>query len=378
MCLLVMVLCGQIGLVAQTQNQTKQLKEVTSTEGRDFYVAWLPNGGSEPGSSDLKLQLLASSRVANQITVEYANGATQNFNIAAGGTTIINVDPNSVYWDPAKDEEEKPLSKGIRVYSNVDEVFSLYSVNQMGAPGSFSFDGAHILPVEALGTEYMVQTADGDATATEFVLMSTKPGETHVTMTLKVNSRRGNTTDLNVTLNGEKQIYIVRSKAPDPENMNDLIDLSGSTICADQPIAVWSGNQYAIVPNQQGLSNDHAYDQLLPLNKWGKSFLVPMTAVNTQLNIMRIVAQQDGTNVQIKRGSNAPTQVTLNQGETYMQRMTQNVNNTNPQNATFYVTGTKPIQVYLYSTSAGVNNWYDDDGNNYLPSNPSMTLIPPL
>lgn len=132
-----MVLCGQIGLVAQTQNQTKQLKEVTSTEGRDFYVAWMPNGGSEPGSSDLKLQLLASSRVANQITVEYANGATQNFNIAAGGTTIINVDPNSVYWDPAKDEEEKPLSKGIRVYSNVDEVFSLYSVNQMGAPGSF-------------------------------------------------------------------------------------------------------------------------------------------------------------------------------------------------------------------------------------------------
>ncbi len=373
-----MVLCGQIGLVAQTQNQTKQLKEVTSTEGRDFYVAWMPNGGSEPGSTDLKLQLLASSRVANQITVEYANGATQNFNIVAGGTTIINVDPNSVYWDPAKDEEEKPLGKGLRVYSTVDEVFSLYSVNQMGAPGSFSFDGAHILPVEALGTEYMVQTADGDATATEFVLMSTKPGETHVTMTLKVNSRRGNTTDLNVTLNGEKQIYIVRSKAPDPENMNDLIDLSGSTICADQPIAVWSGNQYAIVPNQQGLSNDHAYDQLLPLNKWGKSFLVPMTAVNTQLNIMRIVAQQDGTNVQIKRGSNAPTQVTLNQGETYMQRITQNVNNTNPQNATFYVTGTKPIQVYLYSTSAGVNNWYDDDGNNYLPSNPSMTLIPPL
>ena len=83
--------CCHLGLMAQTQNQnqTKQLKEVTSTEGRDFYVAWLPNGGSEPGSTDLKLQLLASSRVDNSITVEYANGATQDFDIEAGQTTIM-------------------------------------------------------------------------------------------------------------------------------------------------------------------------------------------------------------------------------------------------------------------------------------------------
>ena len=197
-------------------------------------------------------------------------------------------------------------------------------------------------------------------------------------MTLKVNSRKGNTMDLNVTLNGSKQIYIVRSKAPDPTNPEDVIDLSGSTICADQPIAVWSGNQYAIVPNQQGLSNDHAYDQLLPVTKWGKNFIVPMTAANTQLNIMRIVALQDGTEVSLNRGTNAPTVHTLNSGETFMQRMVQAYNNTSPQNSSFYVTATKPVQVYLSSTSAGVNNWYDDDGNNHLPSNPSMTLIPPL
>ncbi len=376
--LITLALSWCLSVMAQVPEEPKKLPDVTSTEGRDFYVAWLPNGGSEPSSRDLKLQLLASSRRANSIVIEFANGATQEYTILAGQTTLITVDPNSVYWDPAKDEEEKPLSKGIRVYSNVDEMFTLYSINQMGAPGSYSFDGAHILPVEALGTEYMVQTADGDATATEFVVMSTKPGETHVTMSLKVNSRRGNTTDLSVTLNGPKQIYIVRSKAPDPENPSDIIDLSGSTICADQPIAVWSGNQYAIVPYQQGLSNDHAYDQLLPVTKWGKTFLVPMTAVNTQLNIMRIVALQNGTDVSIKRGNNAPTMVSLDQGGTHMQRMTQNVNNANPQNATHYITANKPIQVYLYSTSAGVNNWYDDDGNNYLPSNPSMTIIPPL
>jgi len=359
--------------------QTKQLPDVTSTEGREFFVAWMPNGGSDLQSQDLKLQLMVSTRKPNTVVVEYANGMTRSYPIAGGYTRLIDdIDPQLVYWDPSAGEEEMILQKGIRVYSQNDEKFTLYSTNQMGTLGSFSYDGAHIIPVEALGTEYMVQSADGDAIATEFVIVSTKPGETNVTMDLKVNSRKSGTQHLEVTLTGPKQIYIVRSKAPDPENINDFIDLSGSTICADQPIAVWSGNQYAIVPNQQGLSNDHAYDQLLPLNKWGKTFMVPMTAANTQLNIMRIVAQQDGTEVSLKRGTAAATTQTLNSGDTYTQRMVQSINNTNPQNFTYYVTATKPIQVYLYSTSAGVNNWYDDDGNNHLPSNPSMTLIPPL
>ena len=36
----------------------KQLPKVTSTEGREFFVAWLPNGGSDPTSTDLKLLLI--------------------------------------------------------------------------------------------------------------------------------------------------------------------------------------------------------------------------------------------------------------------------------------------------------------------------------
>ena len=355
--------------------QTKRLPDVTSTEGREFFVAWLPNGGSNPQDLDLKLQLMASSRKANRIRVEYANGSSEDYNIGANRTVTIVIDPQSVYWDSGKEEEEKPLSKGIRVYSLNDELFTLYSTNQIGVTGSYSFDGAHILPVEALGTEYIVQTAEADATATEFLIMSTKTGQTNVSINLKVNSRRGNTQQLSVTLDGPKQIYIVRSKAPNPEDPNDFIDLSGSTICADQPIAVWSGNQYAIIPYKDGYSNDHAYDQLLPINQWGKEFIVPTTACHTALNFMRIVAMQDNTTVTIKRGA-ATSSVSLNAGQTSFQRLNIDVNN--PQNATRKVTSDKPIQVYLYSTSAGANTWYDDDGNDHVPSDPSTTLIPPL
>ncbi len=377
--LITLALCWCVAALAQgTTEEPKQLKEITSTEGREFFVAWLPNGGSDLSSTDLKLLLLASSRVDNAITVEFANGASMDYTIEAGKTTTITIDAQSVYWDPANDEEEKPLSKGIRVYSSIDEVFTLFSINQTGTLGTYSYDGAHILPIEALGTEYMVTTNDVDATATEFVIMSTKPDATNVTMELKVNSRRGSTQQLSFTLNGSKQIYIVRSKAPDPTDPEDAIDLSGSTICADQPIAVWSGNQNTLIPNQDGLSTDHAYDQLLPVTRWGKEFIVPMTALKTKRNAIRITALQDGTDITVKVGTNTQTFSMTSGSDTTLNTLYQPDSPT-PQNFTRYITATKPIQVYLFTSSAGMNTWDDyETGESYTPSDPSMTIIPPL
>ncbi|MBO4250979.1 MAG: IgGFc-binding protein [Paludibacteraceae bacterium] len=357
----------------------KILEPVTTTEGREFFVAWLPNGGSDQASTDLKLQLVINSRRDNQIRVEYCKAGVDPIDVTVpGGTSkIITLDIASVYWDPANNEEETVLDKGVRVYSTNDERFTLYSTNQIGAADVFSFDGAHILPVEALGTEYMIQTADGDRTATEFVVMSTKPGETHVTIKLTVNSRVANSQNLDFTFTKAKQIYIVRSKSHDPEDLSAFIDLSGSTICADQPIAVWSGNQDGLVPYQD-LTTDHAYDQLLPLDKWGTSFIVPMTACKSQLNIVRVVALQAGTNMTVWRGTTKETEKTMGSGETFLQRMVQDKDNPAPQNVARYIKADKPIQVYLYSSSSGANTWYDETGGMHLPSDPSMTIIPPL
>ena len=368
--------CGS--LWAQT-TQPKQLSDVTTTEGREFFVAWLPNGSSKPNDNDLRLQLIASTRRDNAIKVEYPSGRIDGpYILIPGQSHVITVDPTEVYWDLRLGEDaevEHPLNKGIRVFSSNNEKFTLYSINQNGNLGTYSFDGAHILPVEALGTEYIALMTDIDKTATEFVVMSTKPGDTHITIDLKTNSSSG-AQQLEETLRGSKQIYIVRSKAPNPEDPDDFIDLSGSTICADQPIAVWSGNQQAVIPKQDGMNDDHAYDQLLPVTKWGKSFIVSATGCNTTINFMRIVALQNGTNVTITRGTNSSS-VSLDQSEVFTQQITVS-DKANPQNATRYITSDKPIQVYLFSSSAGANTWVDEDENIYSPSDPSMTLIPPL
>ena len=64
------------------------------------------------------------------------NGVTQNYPVSANGSIEIEIDRQAVYWNPSAAEEEMVLEKGIRVYSAVDELFTLYSINQMGAPGS--------------------------------------------------------------------------------------------------------------------------------------------------------------------------------------------------------------------------------------------------
>ena len=113
---IVLVLALVIGWCNTVLAQGKKLPDVTTTEGREFFVTWLPNSGGDLQSQDLQLLLLASSRKANTIVVEYANGLTSTYPVAAGQTVLIDdIDQQLVYWDPGSGEEEMMLQKGIRV-----------------------------------------------------------------------------------------------------------------------------------------------------------------------------------------------------------------------------------------------------------------------
>ena len=377
-CVLLLSLLLWVGGL-HAQNNTSCVKPATSTEGYDFYVTWLPNGASKPEDKDLKLQLLVSSREANKVCVEFFNGAKREYNVPAGGTTPIDVDAKQVYWDLAKDEDEKILDKGVRVYSVNKKPMTVYATNQIGEAGTYSFDASHVLPKEALGYEYMVQTAQNDAVATELVVMSTRPGRTTVNIDLAVKSRKGKE-QITINFTKAKQIYIVRSKSAEPELPNDLIDLSGSLICSDAPIAVWSGNHYAIIPNKDGFSTDHAVDQLLPLPKWGKEFIVPMMGLNMQMNEVHIVSSDDNTNVTLnglRRGQPYTLNKTMMRAEKWKKVVTAPLGG-NLLDSILTVKADKPIQVYLYSSSAA-NNPYDDiNGVRHMQGDPSMTMISPL
>ena len=373
--LLILAVAGPwMSLTAQVQ--TPSIKPVTSTEGYDFYVAFMPNGASKPTDKDLKLQLFVNSREANRVRLEYADGSTKDYNVPAGGTTTIDVDPKKAYWDEEKGEEEMILEKGVRVYSLDKKPMTVYSGNQNGEGGTSSFDGAHVLPKEALGQEYVIQSANDDNIATEFVVMSTRPGTTTVTVELNVKSRKGKKDRLTISFKKAKQIYIIRSKEIDPNQPNDVMDLSGSTICADAPVAVWSGNQSAIIPNQAGMTADHTYDQLLPVNRWGQEFIVPMTGMKMQMNELHIISLKESTNVTVS-GVGASGVRTKAMGALEKWKIPVVNYTTDLIDSVFVVKANNPIQVYLYTSSAA-SNIYMENGLRHFQGDPSMTMISPL
>ena len=385
----IVVLCFALVLRAQT---SLPVTPVTSTEGYDFVVAFLPNSSSQIESGDLKLQLLVTSRevpghpeiTENVIGIQYGNGGyAPDKSVKVGTTQVIDIEPANAYWDITKEEVEKILMKGIHVFSKNGVKMTVYAVNQIGTDKSkFSFDGAHVLPKQALGHEYIVSCNSEDKMATEFVIMSTGPGRTTANIKLpgKIKTSKGKQ-ELTAEFTGPYQMYIVRSQQPVPGQDENTIDMSGTTICADQPIAVWSGNQAACFTTDKGAATaDHAFDQLLPIDRWGTKFIVPLTGLHTLLNDLDIVARDDQTTVTMTTKSGSQTKV-LQSTEKWSRLLDayhpHGYDGTTIEDSTVLVKADKPIQVHLYTSSAV----YNGELVNYTPKyqgDPSMTMIAPL
>lgn len=361
-------------------------------------VAFPPNGDKQINAMDLKLSLLITSRpvpghpeiTKNVVGFESSDRsfAMSDVEVEVGTTELVTIDAQNVqkvYWDKDKGEVEveQVLNKGVHVFSKNGVKMTVYAISQTGTNNStFSLDGAHILPKEALGHEYIVACNAEDKLATEFVVMSANPGKTTVKITMPENIKTSkNSGELSFTFNGAYQTYIVRSQPADPSKPANVIDLSGTTICADQPVAVWSGNQAACFTTDEGAATaDHAFDQLLPIGRWGKQFIVPMTGLSTLLNEVDVIARDDQTNVTLTTSSGFQNKV-LQSKEKWSKLLDayhkHGLDGTTIEDSTVVVTADKPIQVYLYTSSAV----YNGKLVNYTPKHqgdPSMTMLPPL
>ena len=355
----------------EAQRRAKTLKDVTSTEGREFFVGWLLNGESALTPAidpNLKLNLYVSSRENNVIVVETVGGSTQ-YTINAGVTDTIEIDPMIAYVDKGSDQTEKVLRKGVRVYSQTNKVFTLLASNKNGitGDGTASFDATQVIPTDGLGSEYIVHTHELDRFANQFMIVGTENG-TEVSIQLSADSKNFQATTAypTITLNA-KEVYLVTTARPNE-------DFSGTTICATKPVAVFNGSSSVLIPNQNGMTDDHAYEQATPISRWGKQFVVPMTANNTSANMLEMMAMKDNTTITIS-GHTTQTQKTISAGDTWRIEL----NTINCPSGAVYVEATQPITTYLYTTSAGRNSYTDPVTGAYgLQGDPSSTIIPPV
>lgn len=349
-----------------------QTNQLPGTYGNEFWLSYLVNA-NVPIEDNPKLYIYAVAEEKVDIIVALGTTGAQlaTINIPAGGGVGFTpaITPASVY--PRSNEDDKnAYDRGIRIYAtDKKKRFTCYAVSEANENTANSTrDATLLLPTEVLGQEYFVQTYPEDGVATEFVVVATED-ETSVTVTPTVVTAGDHTANVpfTITMNRGKTLLV---KSKERTETSASVDLSGSTICADKPVAVFNGNVLTKIPNRGAYSANHAFEQLIPQTLWGKEFFVSLAA-GTKRNMVQITASVDGTQVTIDIPGSAPRTETLNRGQSLTEPLL-----LLQGSATAKITATEPVVCYHYLT-CGAANQEESGADLWDWGNPTSALVMP-
>lgn len=265
--------------------------------------------------------------------------ADTQFDLKAGAIKIISL-PGSTRTMAFTGKEE---NKGIRITANKPISVQGLSIVSKTSEGFLG------MPVEALGLYYIVPTffvissaivqvvATDDNTLVSFKLRLPRNGRVHYG---EVTYRDGGF--INVTLN-ELDVFQV---------LGDSV-LSGTIVTSSKPIAVFSGNDCAMVPRNRQPCN-HLVEQIPPVSDWGLEFVTNPTPNRQEGDEFHVIASMQNTLVSV----DTQFKIRLNEGDKYIIDA--------PWNVSLVISTSQPSLVVQYSK-----------GNDTLMSSPSMSLVPP-
>jgi hypothetical protein len=307
-----------------------------TTQGTDFYVSFGDNNSQAAGKLNLQIKIVASKAAKVDYTFNLIGGK-QSVNVAAGEvyTFSFGTSQNGFVYSNTNTGTTSPVSRSLYIHS--DEPVSVYALNQYKA----STDATNILPVNSLGTEY-------------YHISYQPPYSTYndgytIVATEDATDIFENGTQLTTMNKG--QVYSVYKTT----------DMTGSHITSTKPIALFTTHPVAMVPYNVTAS-DHLYQQMMPVNTWGKKYFVPVTHRGAER--VRIVASQDGTNISHTGGTVISGSLTnLNKGQFVELEI-------NLAEGGSYITSNKPVGVCSFlmgTTSTSLT---------YSVGDPAIALLP--
>ena len=169
-----------------------------------------------------------------------------------------------------------------------------YFVNRASA----TTDMTYIMDSDALGTDYVVASQGGGFGEGSQVMIHATQDNTSISFTPKGGS------PINVTLNaGETYKYA-----------GGNLDLTGSSVSADKPVAVFGGHECAQVP--VGVSYcDNLIEQMISTDRLSNSYALTASrgaeVALAQSDLVRVIATADNTEVKL----NGVVVATLNAGD---------------------------------------------------------------
>ena len=294
---------GQLSCTSDCNFDTSQCDAATfviDNKGREFFVGFMPN---PLGAATASVQL--TSDVPTNVTIQYPVSSpsfSQTVALTPGQVRVVNIPAGShTGWTAGR-----VLNNSVRVFG--PDEFVTYVVNR----AQFTSDAGMALPVDALGTSYIVTTYRGSALVSQdrsqFLVLAAFDNTT-VTITPKTTVRIP-APGTNAPPNVPFQIVLNRGQGFRAEALLAGTDLTGTLVESDRPIALVNGNICTNVPTSTAFC-DHIFEVAHPLRSWGTSALVRNLPNRNGGSIYRVVASVDGTEVR----RNGVLQTTLNKGQ---------------------------------------------------------------
>lgn len=305
-------------------------------------ISFMPQPGRPPknmgGTNNLYISSFEDVQARVHIPAHPQQADTQ-FDLKAGGIKTISL-PGSTRTMGSTGIEK---NKGIRITANKPMSVQGLSIVSKTSEGFLG------LPVEALGMYYIVPTyfpassaivqvvATDDNTLVSFKLRLPKNGRVHYGEVKYVNGEF-----INASLNALDVFQVLGDS-----------DLSGTIVTSSKPIAVFSGDDCAMVPQQQHPCN-HLVEQIPPVSDWGQEFMTNPTPNGKEGDEFHVIASMKNTLVYV----DTQLKDTLNEGGKYIIDA--------PWNVSLVISTSQPSLVVQYSKRSDT-----------LKLSPAMSLVPP-
>ena len=335
-----------------------------SSQGKEFWISFMQNGYRQYDSHH-------SAWVENTVMVSAKRACTGTITRTCGqpGSIDFSVDDNGIVfidipesWAYNEGNEEVVDNKSI-VLRATDTV-SVFISNL----ANYSFDASFVLPVESLGAEYIIQSDQQCKTdninsylkETSSFLIVAVEDDTEVEIMPSVKTVMGHGAGVPYTITmSAGQTYFVRSN-----NNSEWRDLSGSTVFArnGKKVAVFNGNTITRIPGNAVNGRDHIFEQALPIDSWGRRFVVTSSEGRAR-DIVKITSSADD-NCIYRDGEEIAI---IGYGESWEFDLLS-------EDGSCFVETSEPSVVYVYHTS-----WQDPfEPSTARQGDPSMVWIPPV
>jgi len=312
------------------------------TKGTDFWLTFGKVSGHK-NASEVILQIRIVAEEAAKVTIKYAE---------VTNPITVNVAANSVVTHTLSAGEKVaayattfnfPEKKSVHIQTDVP--VSIYALSEAGL-GEALADATNILPTPVLGTDYYhlgrkTENPTSDK-YDQYVVVATQDGtEVYDNGTKRATLNTG-------------QTYLLQGD-----------DMSGHHITSNKPIAYFSAHTYCIISG----GGDNFFQQLAPVNTWGKNFMVPVT--NREIELIRVVASQNNTTITQTGGTimtitGGQNSLTLNAGQWVELKTT-------IANKGCYIQADKPVQVCAYMVGGKYDGAVNTSGGDE-----SICLVPAI